>query len=207
VKGKEMTVHETPGIRTLMRWMALALFKFSGWHTEGKKPDLPKYVVIAAPHTSNWDFLFTVCLAFIYRINPSIMMKNAWFFWPLGIFFRWMGAFPIDRSKKNNVVDQSIRAFGQRDKMVLIVPPSGTRQKVIAWKTGFYHIANGADVPIALGFIDYRRKIGGFGPVFRPTGNIACDIKEIENFYQDVTGKNPGMGSRAPVVSSADRSC
>ena len=106
-----MTIHETIIIRTVVRWLALLIFTGMGWKTEGNKPNLSRYVIIAAPHTSNWDFIYTLCLTFIYRINPVIMMKDAWFRWPLGPFFRWLGALPIDRSRANNVVAQSIAKF------------------------------------------------------------------------------------------------
>jgi 1-acyl-sn-glycerol-3-phosphate acyltransferase len=200
-----MTVYETIFIRTWLRWLALAIFKFSGWKTEGEKPAFSKYVIIAAPHTSNWDFVYTVCAAFIYRLNPRIMMKDAWFFWPMGAIFRWLGAVPIDRSKSNNVVEQSIERFRQQAEIVLVVPPSGTRKKVKYWKSGFYHIANGANVPIALGFLDYRRKVGGFGPIVRPTGDIDGDMEEIRHFYQHITGKYPEKESQTLVESRADR--
>lgn len=188
-----------------MRWLALAVFKCLGWRSEGGPPASDKYVAIAAPHTSNWDFLFTLCLAFVYRLNPRIMMKDAWFFWPMGPFFRWLGAVPIDRSKSNNVVEQSIAAFQRCDELVLVVPPSGTRKRVMYWKTGFYHIATGAGVPIALGFLDYRRRVGGFGPTVRPTGNIDRDMDRIRSFYRGVTGKYPQKASEtmtAPRTAS-----
>ncbi|MCB2148326.1 MAG: lysophospholipid acyltransferase family protein [Deltaproteobacteria bacterium] len=199
-----MTIHETIVIRTLVRWLALLVFKCTGWKTEGRTPDFPRYVIIAAPHTSNWDFIFTLCLAFIYRLNAVIMMKDAWFRWPLGPLFRWLGALPIDRSRANQVVAQSIAKFQQRDRLVLVVPPSGTRKRVLYWKTGFYHIANGAGVPIVLGFLDYRRKVGGFGPSVRPTGDIDADMAVVRAFYRDISGKYPLKESRqciAPRVS------
>ena len=199
-----MTIHDTIIIRTLLRWLALLVFKCAGWNTEGRKPDLPRYVIIAAPHTSNWDFIYTLCLTFIYRLNAVIMMKDTWFRWPLGPFFRWLGALPIDRSRANNLVTQSIAKFRQRDNLILVVPPSGTRKRVLYWKTGFYHIANGAGVPIVLGFLDYRRKVGGFGPTIQPTGDIDADMAVIRNFYRDISGKYPLQESQqciAPRVS------
>ena len=165
---------------------------------EGKKPDVDRYVIIAAPHTSNWDFFYTLCLTFIFRAEPQIMMKDTWFRWPLGPLFRWLGAIPIDRRRANNVVAQSIAAFNQRKRMVLVVPPSGTRKKVTYWKTGFYHIAWGAGIPIALGFVDYHRKVGGFGPLFYPTGNIEDDMMVIRDFYRPICGKYPRQES--PVL-------
>ena len=185
------TVHDTPVIRTLMRWLAICILKISGWKAEGGKPDISRYVIIAAPHTSNWDFLYTVCLAFIFRIKPYLMMKADWFRWPLGPFLKWLGAIPIDRTKANNVVAQSIDAFQEADELVMIIPPSGTRSKVLYWKTGFYHIANGAGVPIVLGYLDYGKKAGGIGPAFTPTGDIDADMVTIREFYQDIEGKYP----------------
>jgi 1-acyl-sn-glycerol-3-phosphate acyltransferase len=201
--GMPQTVYETRMIRPALRWVALIVYRCFGWRTEGKKPASPKYVVIAAPHTSNWDFFFTVCLAFIYRLNPQMMMKAEWFFWPLGPLFRWLGAIPVDRSKSRNVVAQSIAAFQRSDQMMLVVPPAGTRRRVLYWKTGFYHIANGAGVPIALGFLDYQRKVGGFGPIFNPTGDIDGDMVAIRRFYADITGKNPLQESTVVTISDA----
>jgi 1-acyl-sn-glycerol-3-phosphate acyltransferase len=110
---------------------------------------------------------------------------------------------PIDRSRTNNVVSQSIASFSRCDRLALVVPPSGTRKRVLYWKTGFYHIANGAGVPIVLGFLDYRRKVGGFGPIVRPTGDIDTDMAVIRNFYRDISGKYPLQESRQRIASSA----
>lgn len=196
-----MTIHETILARPLMRWIALIIFKCSGWKVQGPKPDLSRYVIVAAPHTSNWDFLYTLCLTFIYGINPVIMMKDVWFRWPLGSLFRWLGALPIDRSQTNSVVAQSIRKFKQNDRQVLVVAPAGTRKRVPYWKTGFYHIANGAKVPIVLGFLDYQQKTGGLGPTIQPTGDIEADMAVIQDFYKTITGKYPLMGHHQCIAS------
>ncbi len=198
------TVYETRAIRKVLRWLALFVYRCFGWRTEGSKPELSQYVVIAAPHTSNWDFLYTVCLAFIYRLKPQMMMKAEWFFWPLGPIFKWLGAIPVDRSRSNNVVAQSIAAFQANEEMILVVPPAGTRRKVRYWKTGFYHIAAGAGVPIALGFLDYRRKAGGFGPILMPSGKIEDDMMAIRRFYADITGKYPLQESNAKLSAGMD---
>jgi 1-acyl-sn-glycerol-3-phosphate acyltransferase len=184
-----------------MRWLARIVFRFAGWKPAGKRPSLSKYVIIAAPHTSNWDFLYTLCLAFILEIKPFIMMKADWFRWPLGPLLRWFGAIPVDRSKSTHVVDRAIQAFREHPRMVLVVPPSGSRRKVTYWKTGFYHIAKGANVPIVLGFLDYRRKVGGIGPVVHPTGNMEGDMKIIQEFYAGITAKYPkqALSSSAPA--------
>lgn len=201
LKGSAKTVHDTKYVRAALRRLALILFKFAGWKAEGQKPDIPKYIVIAAPHTSNWDFFYAICLALIFRMKPLFMMKDAWFFWPLGPVFRWLGAIPIDRSKSNSVVDRSIAVFEQRRELALVVPPSGTRKRVTHWRSGFYHIANGANVPILMGFLDYGRRVGGLGRLMRPTGNIDRDMREIRDFYRDIRGKFPGAVDAIRVAS------
>lgn len=199
------TVYETRMIRPVLRWAAIIIYRCFGWQTEGQQPSAPKYVIIAAPHTSNWDFFFTVCLAFIYRLNPQVMMKAEWFFWPLGPVFKWLGAIPVDRTRSGNFVAQSIAAFQHSEEMTLVVPPAGTRRKVLYWKTGFYHIAHGAGVPIALGFLDYHRKIGGFGHTFEPTGDIDGDMVAIRRFYADITGKYPLQESAVKTATDIRR--
>jgi len=200
-----MSIHKTPIIRSAARLLALFFLKCTGWKIQGDPPDIPKYVMIAAPHTSNWDFIYALAISLVYRIDVLVMMKDAWFFWPLGPVFRWLGAMPINRRKAHNVVFQMVAAFHRRTEMILMVPPSGTRKKVLYWKTGFYHIANGAGVPIALGFLDYQRKIGGIGPIFHPTGNLDQDLKTIQKFYRDITGKNSCQSFQVPAVQNRQR--
>ena len=183
------TVHDTFFCKIFMRWLALVVFKFSGWKVAGQRPHISKYVIIAAPHTSNWDFVYTIGLALIFGIKPRIMMKSVWFFRPMGSFLRWLGAFPIDRSGSHNVVAQSIKAFNEHATMVLVVPPSGTRKKVMYWKSGFYHIAKGAGVPVVLGYLDYGKKVGGIGPTVHMTGRMEADMETIRDFYADIEGK------------------
>jgi 1-acyl-sn-glycerol-3-phosphate acyltransferase len=166
---------------------------------EGEVPDFPKYVLIAAPHTSNMDLAVMLTLAFTFRTKLSWMGKDALFRWPFGGLSRWLGGIPIDRSKSHNVVEQSVALFNEKEAFVLAVPPEGTRKQVRYWKTGFYYIAKGAGVPILLGFIDYGRKVGGFGPVLMPTGDIEEDMKTIQSFYAAITGRHPGQTDRADV--------
>ncbi|MDJ0783539.1 MAG: lysophospholipid acyltransferase family protein [Desulfosarcinaceae bacterium] len=186
-----MTLYDTPLVRPLMRGLALSFCWFGGWKILRHRPDVPKYVVIAAPHTSNWDFIYTLACALILRLRPCVMMKDAWFRWPLGYLFRWLGAIPIDRSKANGVVAQSIAAFKRKRELILVVPPAGTRQRVQYWKTGFYRIAHGAGVPIALAYLDYGRKTAGFGPMLQPSGDLTADMMAIQAFYRDITAKYP----------------
>ncbi len=184
------TIFETPILNTLLHGVSLALLKVLGWRTEGAAPDAPKYVVIAAPHTTNWDLPLGLLLAFPFRIRANWMGKDSLFRGPFGALFKWLGGVPIDRSKPHGVVAQMVEAFREHDKFVLIIAPEGTRKSVLYWRSGFYHIARGANVPIVLGFIDYARKAGGVGPIITPSGDIEADMEQIRAFYVNVTGKH-----------------
>lgn len=195
------TIFDTPVIKTLARWLSIFIFKASGWRTEGQLPDIPKLVMIAAPHTSNWDLPIMLFAAFIMKAKIYWMGKDTIFRWPFFWISKWLGGIPIDRSESRNVVQASIQQFKDMDRLILTVPPSGTRRKVIYWKSGFYHIAHGANVPVLLGFIDYRRKVSGVGPLIYPTGNIDADMKIITDFYSTITGKYPEKMSETQVSS------
>lgn len=184
------TVFDTPVVRTFFRILSILILKLAGWKVSGHVPDIPKFVMIAAPHTSNWDLPYTLFVAFTMKVKIYWMGKKELFRPPFGPLLRWLGGIPIDRSKSNGVVGQSIQQLQDAEKLVLTVPPTGTRRKVMHWKTGFYHIAHGAGVPIVLGFLDYGRKMGGVGPLFYPTGDINADMKEIQAFYKDIQGRN-----------------
>lgn len=191
------TFFDVPLLGSLLRICAVLYLKLTGWKKEGQAPAHDKYIVIAAPHTSNWDFPISLALLLSFRIKPRWMGKSGMFRWPFGFFFRLLGGIPIDRSKSNNAVEQSIEAIKRRMKMVLVISPEGTRKKVAYWKTGFYYIAHGAKIPIALGFLDYKRKAGGFGQVFNTTGDIEVDMRAIQAFYMGITAKYPGKSSLA----------
>ena len=156
-------------------------------------PLIPKFVLVGAPHTSNWDLPFTLLMAFAFRARIHWMGKKAIFRRPFKGFLQWLGGIPVKRSQSSNLVKQSIQQFQQNEQLILTIAPAGTRSRVIRWKSGFYHIACGADVPIVLGFLDYRRKVGGIGPLVYPTGNITADMETIRSFYDGVTGKNPAQ--------------
>lgn len=191
IKELNYTIFDTPLLKTLVRWCSILILKTTGWRTEGRFPVIPKFVLLAAPHTSNWDLPYTLFVAFVLRRKIYWMGKEAIFRRPFKGFFRWLGGIPIDRSKSHNVVSQSIQRFHQNETLILAIPPAGTRKRVKKWKTGFYHIANGANVPMVLGFLDYRRKVGGVGPVVYSTGDIEADMRTIRAFYNSVTGKYP----------------
>jgi len=171
--------------------LANMLLKLFGWRAEGSLADLPKCVLIVAPHTSNWDFLVMLALAVALRIKATWMGKHTLFRPPLGWLMRRLGGLPIDRGARHNVVEQAVESFRARDRLVLAILPEGTRKRTPYWRSGFYHIAMGANVPIALGFADYRRKVGGIGRVIVPSGDVDADMALIRDFYSGKTGKRP----------------
>jgi 1-acyl-sn-glycerol-3-phosphate acyltransferase len=194
------TVFDIPIISTLLRTLSLLGLKLFGWRIEGELPKIAKFVLIGAPHTSNWDGLLMLSVAFATKAKIFWMGKHSLFRWPTGILLKWLGGLPIDRTASHDVVSQSIELFRRSDRLILAIPPEGTRKKVIAWKTGFYSIANGAGVPIVMGFMDYRRKAAGFGPTLMPTGNIEADMQAFRDFYADITGKYPDQAGLAMVT-------
>jgi 1-acyl-sn-glycerol-3-phosphate acyltransferase len=185
------TIFTTPVLKAFLHRTSRIILGLTGWRTEGQLPSIPKFVLVAAPHTSNWDLPYTLLIAFAFRAQIHWMGKEAIFRRPFRGFFRWLGGIPVWRSQSHNQVEQSIEQFNRNDQLILTIAPAGTRKRVIRWKTGFYHIACGAGVPIALGFLDYRRKVGGFGPMVYPTGNLAKDMDTIQAFYDGVSGKHP----------------
>lgn len=185
------TVFSTPVFKQIFRFIALVIIFFSGWKFAKKKTFTDKAVVIAAPHTTNWDFFWTILMAFKIDLKVYWMGKDSLFKGPGGWFLKWLGGVPVDRSKSNNLVEQIIEKFNEKEKFIIIIPPEGTRSKVNTWKTGFYHIANGAGVPILMGFLDFKYKVAGMGPALIPTGDIEKDMEIIKAFYKNITGKYP----------------
>jgi 1-acyl-sn-glycerol-3-phosphate acyltransferase len=185
------TIFDTPVINSLMRWISVGLLNLLGWRVDGEAPVARKYVMIAAPHTSNWDFPYTLMVAFALRLNVYWMGKRSLFPPVLGGVMRWLGGIPVDRSKAGNMVLGTIQAFDACEHLAVIVPPEGTRGAVKHWKTGFYYIALGANVPIALGFLDFKRKAGGIGGMFTPSGDLESDMAQIKEFYAGISGKRP----------------
>jgi len=175
----------------MMKLLARGFLRATGWTAEGEKPRERRFVLIAAPHTSNWDLAYLLALAAIFDVKVSWMGKHALFRPPLGWLMRRAGGIPIVRHRSGNMVSQMTRAFEESTSLALVVPAEGTRSYVAHWKSGFYHIARSANVPIVLGYLDYARRCGGFGPALLPTGDISADMDEIRGFYADKIGKYP----------------
>jgi len=177
----------------VLKLVAKAFLRLTGWRPEGAPPARHRFVLIAAPHTSNWDLAYLLALAEVYDLHISFMMKHTVFRGPFGPVFRSLGGIPIYRHKRGDLVKQMVEAFRERDDFVLVVPAEGTRGRVDFWKSGFYHIAREAGVPIVLGYLDYARKRGGFGPALVPSGDLKDDMDLIRDFYADKSGRHPDL--------------
>jgi 1-acyl-sn-glycerol-3-phosphate acyltransferase len=186
------TIFDTPVVNTLLRWASVLFLRLTGWKIIGTlPPGAVKSVLIAAPHTSNWDLPYTLLVAFVLRLNVYWIGKASLFRSPFRGVMMWLGGIPVDRTQSNNLVAASSAAIMQATgSLQLIVPPEGTRSGTRYWKTGFYYIALGADVPIVLAYLDYDKKVGGLGPLFKTSGDIDADMAAIKAFYAGVKGKN-----------------
>lgn len=172
-------------------WLANAILKLTGWVAEGGRPTVPRYVLIAAPHTSNWDLLYLVCMAWVFDVKIRFMAKHVLFRWPLGWFMRRLGGVPVVRHRSGNMVEQMAEVIREADELGLVIPAEGTRGYVPHWKSGFYHIAVEAQVPIVPSYLDYSRKRAGFGPPIVPSGDVRADMDQIRAFYADKVGLYP----------------
>ncbi len=186
------TIFDTPIVNTVLRVLSVSLLKLTGWKVLGSlPPNCDKSVFIAAPHTSNWDLPYTLMVAFSLRLHIYWMGKEQIFKPPFRGLMMWLGGIPVTRDKSSNLVAASIEAIQQADgPLQLVVPPEGTRSNTRFWKTGFYYIAVGAQVPIVMAYMDFEKKISGLGPVFHPSGDIDADMIRIKAFYAPFKGKN-----------------
>lgn len=169
--------------------LVAAPLRLAGWRFEGGKPPEKKYVCLAWPHTSNWDGLLLIALTQSIGLSMSWMIKNDWVKGPMGIALKRMGAVAIDRKGSNNVVQDMVDAFEREDELVLVIPPEGTRRRSDFWKSGFYHIARGANVPVVPGYLDYGKKRAGLGPAIHLTGDVKADMDEIRAFYATIAAR------------------
>ena len=195
-----LTLFDTPVVNTFFRGLSILFLKLAGWKVEGElPPNGQKCVLIAAPHTSNWDLPYTLMVAFVLHLNIYWMGKRQLFRFPFRSIMMWLGGIPVTRESSNNLVAASVEAMkNAKGPLQLVVPPEGTRGKTRYWKTGFYYIAVGAGVPIVMAYMDYERKISGLGPVFHPTGDIEADMVAIKAFYAPFKGKNADQFHAGP---------
>jgi 1-acyl-sn-glycerol-3-phosphate acyltransferase len=175
----------------VMEWIGRTLFRLMGWEIDYRLPDIPKMVIIFAPHTSNWDVIHALPAAFVLGLKPNWLVKSNIYVWPIKWLVDLLGGVPIDRHKNENKVESIANAIQEADRIVLGLSPEGTRSYTEYWRSGFYHIAKLAKVPVHLGFIDYPSKTIGVHPGFIPSGDIEADMEKVTTFYKDKRGKFP----------------
>ena len=178
-------------LRKLTKWIYI---DWLGWTIEGHFPDMdviPKYIVVAAPHTSNWDLPLGIATRIMERSPVGFVGKKSLFRFPYGWLFRWMGGVPVDRSRSTNYVDAVIQVFNERERFAICIAPEGTRKKVDRLRTGFYWIARGAGIPLMLTSLNYEDRILKISEPFYPTEDADADMAFILDYFRGVKGKNP----------------
>ena len=179
----------------LVRLIGKTFMFLSGWKVEGNIPARNKVIIIAAPHTTNWDFVYLLGAAYQLGLNIRWLGKQSLFRFPFGGIMRALGGIAVDRSKANGMVQQVSEAIDQIAKISLVIPPSGTRFRTDYWKSGFYYIAKTANVPLICGYLDYEKKIAGLGPVLNVSSSVKGDMDRLRDFYKDKVGKYPALTS------------
>ncbi|MBW8012807.1 MAG: acyltransferase [Chloroflexi bacterium] len=193
-----------PQCAKIFTWISNIWLRLMGWKVEGNVPHIPKMVLIFAHHTSTWDFFIILPSAFSIGLKPNYLGKKQLFSGLLGWYFSAMGGIPVDRQSKTNTVDQIVTEIKKRDQVLIGIAPEGTRKHINHWKTGFYHIAYQAGVPITFGYLDYARKYAGFYQGFIPSGDMEADFQLIQNFFGKVTAKFPERMGEIAIKPGAD---
>jgi 1-acyl-sn-glycerol-3-phosphate acyltransferase len=178
----------------LVKALLLALYRWKGWALSGETSAPKRCIILGAPHTSNWDFVFFLGTTHTLGITPSFMGKHSLFKWPMRRFMFDMGGISVNRSAKDaNYVEQVVAEYGRREELALVIAPEGTRGAIVAWRSGFYHIAHGAGVPIVPAWVDNKTMRGGIGPAIATSGDFAADLKKIAQFYHSVMPDHPKL--------------
>ena len=187
-----ITIFNTPILAQIFQVLSILVLGLFGWRAVGKVPkEIRKYVIIAAPHTSYWDFPMFLLVVFALRLNLNVFIKHTLFIGPIGWFLSYCGGVPIDRRAAGARVRQTVQEFENNDDMVLLITPEGTRSAQTNWKTGFYHIASEANVPVAVAFVDTAARRAGIDHFITPSGDIDKQMAEIKAFYDTKRGVKP----------------
>ena len=192
--------HNAPSSGIIQHLLSRTIMWLFGWNVTGKIPNNKKFILIGAPHTSNWDFILLFTSAYILRIKVSWVGKDTLFKKPFGIFMKWLDGIPVDRSSRHGMVDQIVNRFNESKKLVVAIGPSGTRKKRDNWKSGFYWIAYKTKIPILCGFIDFAHKTTGIGLSIIPTGDVKKDMDRIREFYKGIRGKYPELETKIKLI-------
>jgi 1-acyl-sn-glycerol-3-phosphate acyltransferase len=186
------TLFSTPLVTPLLRVLSKIILKIIRWQVIGSLPeDQKKYVLIVAPHTSNWDFILFVLAVSVLRLKPSVLIKSTLFVGPLGWFLRYCGAIPVNRSQASSLVTYIASIYEERDEFVLIITPEGTRSPNPNWKRGFHHVATTAEVPILVVYVDSAIRTIGIKGLMEPTDDADADLRELKTFFDAKRGLKP----------------
>jgi len=161
------------------------------WRIKGELHNSSKFIVVLAPHTSYWEFFIGKAVMLAMGFRASFLVGDTYAWWPFGAFLRWLGGIPVNRRAHHNVVSQVVGAFNEAESLMLVLTPEGTRKKVSHWKSGFWHIAKQAGVPIQLASFDYDKRFTEFGPVIKQSDSYESDLEKIQNHYKSFKAKNP----------------
>lgn len=175
----------------LAHWIGHFTMWITGWKVIDQYPTHQKMIIIAAPHTTNWDLLYLLSAAYVLRVRINWLAKKSLFFPGGGAILRFLGGVPVDRSKSNNMVQMLADQIRNSDQIAIVIPPEGTRGYTDYWKSGFYRIAQAADIPVVCGYLDYEKKEAGLGLSVNLTGHVVKDMNTFRGFYEDIKGKHP----------------
>jgi len=199
-----LTVFDTPVVSHVLAWVSRLVLRLRRWRMVVHLPETERFVAVFAPHTSYWDVPLMLMAALANRVRGHWLGTHRLFRRPFGWFFRWLGGIPVDRSRSNGIVAIAVDEFTGRDRLVLGLAPEGTRFPAERWKTGFYHIAVGAQVPLVLTFLDAGTRTIGAGDWFVPGGDLASDAARIRDFYADKVGIRRSRTTRPVIQPNGD---
>jgi 1-acyl-sn-glycerol-3-phosphate acyltransferase len=171
-----------------MRWVGRTVLALMRFRVEGAVPDLPKFVIAVAPHTSNWDFVVGAAAMFALDLRLAFIGKHTLFRGPFAGVLRWMGGIPVDRSSTHGVVGESVAAFAHMERRILVIAPEGTRRKVARFKSGFLHIARGAHVPVMYAALDWGERVVRLGPTVDPGDDLEAARERAEAYFAPIRG-------------------
>jgi 1-acyl-sn-glycerol-3-phosphate acyltransferase len=199
------TIFNTPILSPILRVICFACLKLINWRVVNHLPETPaKSIVIVAPHTSNWDFPLFLLTVFALRINLNVLIKHTIFFFPVGLFLRYCGGIPVDRRAPGARVHNTSSTFKNSDEMLLLITPEGTRSPRTHWKSGFYRMAEAADVPIIIAYVDVKNRVSGLHHIVTPNGDFEGDMDKIYRFYDDKIGLRPDNYASPNKPASGD---
>ena len=188
----QYTLFSTPILSSVLRVISIVMLKIIRWRVIGSLPEgQRKYVLIVAPHTSNWDFILFVFAVSVLRLQPSVLIKSTLFVGPLGWFLRYCGAIPVNRTQANSLVDYIAGIYAEREEFVLIITPEGTRSANPNWKRGFHHVARKAEVPVLVVYVDSAIRTIGIEGLMEPSDDVDADINKLKQFYDSKIGLKP----------------